>query len=65
MKPGNCYSKAFMVKRHAGAVYIPAPQSGSPMTYAVNGKQYIVVPAGGGQSSKKPSGGVYVAYALP
>jgi quinoprotein glucose dehydrogenase len=27
----------------AGAVYMPAPQSGSPMTYAVNGQQYITV----------------------
>src|SRR6185436_16168143 len=26
-----------------GAVYMPAPQSGTPMTYALNGKQYIVV----------------------
>jgi quinoprotein glucose dehydrogenase len=34
-------------------------------TYMVNGKQYVVVPAGGGQSSGKPSGGLYVAYALP
>ena len=31
----------------AGAVYIPAPQSGSPMTYAVNGTQYLVVAIGG------------------
>ena len=27
----------------AGAVYMPAPQTGSPMTYMRNGKQYIVV----------------------
>src|SRR5262249_23640780 len=26
-----------------GAVFIPAPQSGSPMTYMVDGRQYIVV----------------------
>ena len=31
----------------AGAVYIPAPQTGSPMTYMRNGKQYIVVAIGG------------------
>ncbi len=30
-----------------GAVYIPAPQSGSPMTYMLNGKQYIVVAISG------------------
>ena len=27
----------------AGAVYMPAPQTGSPMTYMLDGKQYIVV----------------------
>jgi quinoprotein glucose dehydrogenase len=27
----------------AGAVYMPAPQSGSPMTYMMNGQQYITV----------------------
>ena len=31
----------------AGAVYMPAPQTGSPMTYMLNGKQYIVVAIGG------------------
>ena len=29
--------------KEVGAVYLPAPQSGSPMTYMVDGKQYIVV----------------------
>jgi quinoprotein glucose dehydrogenase len=33
--------------REQGAVYMPAPQTGSPMTYMVNGKQYIVVAIGG------------------
>jgi quinoprotein glucose dehydrogenase len=32
----------------AGAVYMPAPQSGSPMTYMVNGRQYLVVAISGG-----------------
>lgn len=27
----------------AGAVYMPAPQTGSPMTYLLNGQQYITV----------------------
>src|SRR5262249_41653986 len=34
-----------------GAVYMPAPQSGSPITYLVNGKQYIVVAISGGNYS--------------
>ena len=43
-----------------GAVYMTAPQSGSPMTYAVDGQQYIVVAtSGGGQS------GTLLAYTLP
>jgi len=43
-----------------GAVWMPAPQSGSPMTYSVNGKQYIVVAISGANYS-----GEYVAFALP
>jgi quinoprotein glucose dehydrogenase len=43
-----------------GAVFIPAPQSGSPMTYSVDGKQYIIVAVSGGNYS-----GEYIAFALP
>jgi quinoprotein glucose dehydrogenase len=46
--------------KEVGAVYMPAPQSGSPMTYMVNGKQYIVVAVSGG-----PYSGEYIAYTLP
>lgn len=46
--------------KQVGAVYLPAPQSGSPMTYSVNGKQYIVVAVSGGAYS-----GEYIAFALP
>src|SRR2546427_9234379 len=46
--------------KEVGAVYMPAPQTGSPMTYMVNGKQYIVVAVSGG-----PYPGEYIAYALP
>src|SRR5262249_26879982 len=35
----------------AGAVYMPAPQTGSPMTYMLGGKQYIVVAVSGGSYS--------------
>jgi quinoprotein glucose dehydrogenase len=44
---------------------LPFAGLATPSTYMVNGKQYVVVPAGGGQSSRKPSGGMYVAYTLP
>jgi len=43
-----------------GAVYMPAPQSGSPMTYSVDGRQFVVVAISGGSYS-----GEYVAFALP
>jgi len=43
-----------------GAVWMPAPQSGSPMTYSVNGRQFIVVAVSGGAYS-----GEYIAFALP
>ncbi|HWE50140.1 MAG TPA: PQQ-binding-like beta-propeller repeat protein [Bryobacteraceae bacterium] len=46
--------------RQVGAVWMPAPQSGSPMTYAVDGKQYIIVAVSGGAYS-----GEYIAYSLP
>ena len=43
-----------------GAVYMEAPQSGSPMTYMVDGTQYVVVAAsGGGQSGR------LVAFRVP
>jgi quinoprotein glucose dehydrogenase len=31
----------------AGAVYMPAPQTGSPMTYMHEGRQYVVVAVSG------------------
>src|SRR6185312_6261229 len=46
--------------QQVGAVLMPAPQSGSPMTYMTGGKQYIVVAVSGGNHS-----GDYIAYSLP
>jgi quinoprotein glucose dehydrogenase len=43
-----------------GAVQMPAPQGGSPMTYMVNGRQYIVVAVSGAGYS-----GELIAYRLP
>jgi len=42
----RAYDKA--TGKDAGAVLMPARQSGSPMTYMLNGRQYIVVAVGGG-----------------
>jgi quinoprotein glucose dehydrogenase len=49
---------------------LPFSGNGTPATYEVNGRQYVVVPAGGGKAQgqlgqAKESGGVYVAFALP
>jgi quinoprotein glucose dehydrogenase len=54
----RAYDKA--TGKDAGAVYIPAPQTGSPMTYMINGKQYIIVAVSGGNYS-----GEYIAFTLP
>ncbi len=46
--------------KEIGAVWMPAPQSGSPMTYMADGRQYIIVAVSGGNYS-----GEYIAFALP
>jgi len=43
-----------------GAVWMPAQQSGNPMTYMLDGRQYIIVAIGGGVYSSE-----YIAFALP
>jgi quinoprotein glucose dehydrogenase len=54
----RAYNKA--TGEEVGALWMPAPQSGSPMTYMVDGKQYIVVAVGGGNYTAE-----YLAFALP
>ena len=43
-----------------GEVLMPAPISGSPMTFSVDGRQYIIVAVSGGNYT-----GEYIAFALP
>jgi len=43
---------------------LPAAGYATPSTYAVRGKQYVVIAAGGGKLGTK-SGDAYVAFALP
>jgi quinoprotein glucose dehydrogenase len=43
---------------------LPFAGNATPSTYMVNGKQYLVIACGGGKNGA-PSGGVYVAFALP
>ena len=54
----RAYDKA--TGKDAGAVWMPAGQTGSPMTYMVNGKQYIVLAVGGAGFPAE-----LLAYALP
>lgn len=54
----RAYDKATGVER--GALALPAPQSGSPMTYSLAGEQYLVVAVSGGGYS-----GSLLAYKLP
>jgi quinoprotein glucose dehydrogenase len=42
---------------------LPAAGHATPSTYSVNGKQFVVIAAGGGKGTR--SGDAYVAYALP
>ncbi len=44
---------------------LPFSGNATPATYSVNGRQYVVIAAGGGRDFKAKSGGVYVAFALP
>ncbi len=54
----RAYDKA--TGKEVGAVWMPAPQSGSPMSYVLDGKQYIIVSVSGGAYS-----GEYLAFSLP
>ena len=49
-----------MSGKEVGAVNMPAGQTGSPMTYMLNGKQYIVVAVGGPGTPAE-----FIAYRLP
>ncbi len=54
----RAYDKA--TGREVGTVFMPAPQSGSPMTYLAGGRQYIVLAISGRTYS-----GEYLAFRLP
>ena len=44
---------------------LPFSGNATPATYEVDGRQYVVIAAGGGKDPKQGSGGIYVAFALP
>jgi quinoprotein glucose dehydrogenase len=44
---------------------LPFAGNATPATFEVKGRQFVVIAAGGGKNPKSPSGGIYVAFALP
>jgi len=44
---------------------LPFSGNATPATYSINGRQFVVIAAGGSKDKKSKSGGVYVAFALP
>ena len=44
---------------------LPAGGFATPCTYAVDGRQYVVIAAGGGGKLGTKSGDAFVAFALP
>jgi mono/diheme cytochrome c family protein len=54
----RAYDKA--TGHEVGAIFMPAPQSGSPMTYLLNGQQYLAIAISGGNYSAE-----LVVYKLP
>jgi quinoprotein glucose dehydrogenase len=65
----TCYDKKFRAfdKRTGKLLWetsLPAAGNATPATYEVNGRQFVVIAAGGGKS-KDPTGGSYVAFCLP
>ncbi|MGH9528609.1 MAG: PQQ-binding-like beta-propeller repeat protein, partial [Terriglobales bacterium] len=44
---------------------LPAAGNATPSTYEINGRQFVVIVAGGGKSNGVPSSASIVAYALP
>src|SRR5262245_56631575 len=61
-RPRGAMLRAYDKKtgREVGTMFLPAQQSGTPMTYALNGRQFIIVAVSGGNYS-----GEYIAFALP
>jgi quinoprotein glucose dehydrogenase len=57
----RAYDKA--TGRDAGAVYMPAPATGGPMTYMVNGVQYIAIAVGGNINGRPLA--QFMAFRLP
>ena len=55
--------------KHTGEILweykLPAGGYTTPSTYEINGKQYVVIPCGGGGKPGTKSGDTFIAFALP
>ncbi len=57
----RAYDKA--TGKDVGAVYMPAQSTGGPMTYMVNGVQYILIAVGGNFNGRNQA--QFMAFRLP
>ena len=64
-KDGRMYAFDATTGAESWSAMLPFVGSTSPMTYAVNGRQYVVIPATGGGKLNVPAGDAWVAFALP
>ena len=44
---------------------LPYSGQATPITYMIDGRQYVLIAASGGRDPKEPRGSAYVAFALP
>jgi quinoprotein glucose dehydrogenase len=57
----RAYDKA--TGKELGAIYLRAPQTGGPMTYMIDGRQYLVIAIGGAFTDSAPA--EFIAFRLP
>jgi len=66
---GSADAKFRALDKRSGEVLwesqLPYAAYSNPSVYEVDGKQYIVIAAGGGGKNRSPSGDAYVAFSLP
>ena len=64
-KDGRIYAFNATTGAELWSAMLPFVGSTSPMTYAVGGQQFVVIPATGGGKLNVPAGDAWVAFALP
>ena len=64
-KDGNIYAFDATTGAELWSAGLPFIGTAPPMTYELEGKQYVVIPATGGGKLNMPAGDAWVAFALP